>query len=99
MRRLPAVVLLATLASPIQAQTRKAPVPPPRRPAAVPLVPLKKESVEVRCPTPLGIGVKTRLAFCDVMSGRDPAEGILITLPQHRGAVTLTFDLHNRHTY
>jgi hypothetical protein len=33
------------------------------------------------------------------MSGRIPAEGILIKLPQHRGPVTLTFDLHNRHTY
>jgi hypothetical protein len=33
------------------------------------------------------------------MSGRDPAGGILIALPQHRGPVTLTFDLHNRHTY
>ena len=33
------------------------------------------------------------------MSGRDPATGILIPLPPHRGAVTLTFDLHNRHTY
>ena len=51
------------------------------------------------CPTPLGAGVKTKLAFCDVMSGRDPAAGVLITLPPHRGPVTLTFDLHNRHTY
>jgi hypothetical protein len=33
------------------------------------------------------------------MSGRDPATGILIPLPPHRGPVTLTFDLHNRHTY
>jgi hypothetical protein len=33
------------------------------------------------------------------MSGRDPAGGIVITLPPHRGPVTLTFDLHNRHTY
>ena len=37
--------------------------------------------------------------FCDVMSGRDPAAGILIPLPPHRGPVTLSFDLHNRHTY
>lgn len=37
--------------------------------------------------------------YCDVMSGRDPAEGILIPLPEHRGPVTLSFDLHNRHTY
>ena len=33
------------------------------------------------------------------MTGRDPAAGMLITLPPHRGPVTLTFDLHNRHTY
>ena len=47
------------------------------------------------CPTPLGIGVRTKLVFCDVMTGRDPAEGIIITFPPHRGPVTLTFDLHN----
>jgi hypothetical protein len=51
------------------------------------------------CPAPLGTGVNTKRAFCDVMTGRDPAGGILITLPPHRGPVTLTFDLHNRHTY
>jgi len=32
-----------------------------------------------------------------VLIGRDPAAGILITIPPHRGPVTLTFDLHNRH--
>jgi len=37
--------------------------------------------------------------FCDVLTGRDPAEGVVITLPPHTGPVTLTFDLHNRHTY
>ncbi|MNC85445.1 hypothetical protein D3C83_10440 [compost metagenome] len=31
--------------------------------------------------------------------GRDPAEGIIIELPPHTGPVTLTFDLHNRHTF
>ena len=51
------------------------------------------------CPTPLGTGVNSRLEFCDVMSGRNPSEGILIKLPPHRGPVTLTFALHNRHTY
>jgi len=96
-RRLIILLLLATVAAPGRAQTRK-PVPA-RRPPVAPLAPLKKESVELTCPTPLGVGMKSRLAFCDVMSGRDPADGILITLPQHRGPVTLTFDLHNRHTY
>ena len=51
------------------------------------------------CPAPLGTGVRTLRSFCDVMTGRDPAAGILITIPSHRGDVTLTFDLHNRHTY
>jgi hypothetical protein len=51
------------------------------------------------CPAPLGLGVKTKQSFCDVLTGRNPAEGILIKLPPHQGAVTLTFDLHNRHTY
>ena len=37
--------------------------------------------------------------FCDVLTGRDPAGGIIITLPPHSGPVTLSFDLHNRHTY
>ena len=51
------------------------------------------------CPTPLGVGVKSKVAFCEVMTGRDPAGGILVKLPPHTGPVTLTFDLHNRHTY
>jgi hypothetical protein len=33
------------------------------------------------------------------MSNRDPAAGVLIKLPPHQGPVTLTFNLHNRHTY
>jgi len=54
---------------------------------------------QITCPTPLGNGVVTRRAYCDIMSGRDPANGVLIPLPPHQGSVTLTFDLHNRHTY
>ena len=37
--------------------------------------------------------------FCDVLTGRDVFGGVVITLPPHTGPVTLTFDLHNRHTY
>src|ERR1700733_15645185 len=33
------------------------------------------------------------------MTGRDPATGVLVPLPPHVGPVTLTFNLHNRHTY
>jgi len=72
---------------------RKAPPPPPPPP------PLTKVAPEMTCPTPLGAGVTTKLAFCDILTGRDPAAGMLIALPPHTGPVTLTFDLHNRHTY
>ena len=51
------------------------------------------------CPSLLGDGVQTARSFCDVLTGRESAAGIIIELPPHRGAVTLAFDLHNRHTY
>ena len=77
------------------AQTRR----PARKPAAPPPNVLKNEAPEMICPTPLGVGVTTKISFCDVMTERDPAAGILIKLPPHKGPVTLTFDLHNRQTY
>lgn len=72
-----------------------------RRPAARPpnLGPAIHEAPQVTCPAPLGSGVSSKQTFCDVLIGRDPAAGILITIPPHRGDVTLTFDLHNRHTF
>jgi hypothetical protein len=33
------------------------------------------------------------------MAERDPAKGVVIQVPPHRGPATLTFDLHNLHTY
>lgn len=95
MRRLLTAGLIGILAIPTLAQTR----PPARKPAAPPPPPLTKVAPEMVCPAPLGVGVRTNLSFCDVLTGRDPAGGILIKLPPHRGPVTLTFDLHNRHTY
>jgi hypothetical protein len=78
------------------AQTRRTPAPARR---AAPAPALKTETPEMRCPASLGTGVTTKREFCDVMTGRVPAAGIIITLPPHRGPVKLTFDLHNRHTY
>jgi hypothetical protein len=92
MRRVIAIALLC--AAPAAAQTRR---PPARKPA--PTVAPKKVAPDMTCPTPLGIGVKTRLAFCEVMAGRDPAAGVLIQVPPHKGPAILTFDLHNLHTY
>ena len=95
MRRLLATgVLVAVLISDASAQTRK----PPRRAPAPPVAPTKVVA-DVMCPAPLGVGVTTKIAFCDVMTGRAPASGIIVTIPDHRGPASLTFDLHNRHTY
>jgi hypothetical protein len=88
------VALLLDLTGGLSAQTR----PPARRPSPPPPEPVTA-AAEMTCPTPLGVGVRTRRAFCDVMSASDPATGVLVALPPHRGPVTLSFDLHNRHTY
>ena len=57
------------------------------------------ESVEVRCPSVLGIGVETDLVFCDVLAQQDPTLGVIVVLPRRRGEAMLSFNLHNRHTY
>jgi hypothetical protein len=69
----------------------------PRKPPPPP--PLQMEPAEVNCPETLGTGVKTGAVFCFVLAGRDPAEGVLVTIPPHTGPATLLFDIHNRHTY
>jgi hypothetical protein len=99
MRALVAGAVIAILTVPAFAQTRRPPARPAPRPATPPAPALTRNAPEVVCPTPLGIGVTSNQSFCDVMTGRDPTAGILIKLPPHRGPVTLTFDLHNRHTY
>src|SRR5947208_12136724 len=93
MRRLIAVACLvvASVSASAQSRGRRAAPPPP---AAT-----KTVAPDMTCPTPLGIGVKTRIAFCEVMAGRDPAAGVLIQVPPHKGLATLTFNLHNLHTY
>lgn len=93
------VAVALALAAPTAAQTA-APKKPAARPAAKPVTPRRvTEDAVVACPNMLGIGVASRLQFCDVLTGRNPADGMLIHLPPHRGVLTLTFDLHNRHTY
>jgi len=94
-RRTAAVLLITALAGAVvlsgqttrRAPARRAPVPP------------KSEAAMVNCPTVLGQGAKTGLMFCDVLIERDPAAGVTIPFPPHTGDVTLSFTLHNRHTY
>src|SRR5712691_3739828 len=75
-------------------------VGPQRRAAAraaqPPAAPAQKIAAQMVCPSPLGIGVSTKVSFCDVMTESKPAPGIVVTLPPHKGPVILTFNLHNR---
>src|SRR6185436_20254549 len=96
---MPRVLLLiasmAIAAAPGFSQTRKS--APARR--APPPAAMTKVEPDMACPAPLGTGVRTKLAFCEVLAGRDPAGGLLIRLPPHKGPAMLTFDLHNLHLY
>jgi hypothetical protein len=74
-------------------QKRRAPARKPAPP------PPKVEPAQVKCPEPLGTGVRTGANYCFVLAGSDPAQGVIITIPPHTGPATLQFDLHNRHTY
>jgi hypothetical protein len=91
-----AIAIALCLVTPLAAQARK---PIIRKPTPPPATPAKKLAPEMACPTPLGAGVTSKTMFCDVLTGRDPQAGIIVTLPPHRGTVTLSFDLHNRQTY
>ncbi|RPJ57088.1 MAG: hypothetical protein EHM24_29820 [Acidobacteria bacterium] len=73
--------------------------PAPRRPAAPPVPKLVAEAPAIQCPQVLGMGVGSKLRFCDVMTSLVPSEGILIRFSPHKGPLKLSFDLHNRHTY
>jgi hypothetical protein len=100
-RALTAMIIAAVLASvPVAAQSRRPSKKiPPKAARTGPLAPLKTMTPDVKCPSLIGMGVKTVRSFCDVPAGRDPAQGIVIALPPHAGPGTLTFDLHARHLY
>lgn len=88
-----AALLCLCAVLPVSAQRRTARRVPVKPPAP------KTEPAVFQCPSPLGAGATSRQEFCDVVTGRDPADGVVIELPPHTGDVTLTFSLHNRHTY
>ena len=57
------------------------------------------EPAEVHCPSVLGVGVNTDLAFCDILIQQDAGLGARVVLPARQGEATVSFNLHNRHTY
>ena len=95
MRRAATVVLLICLLS-VSLSAQRSRTPATRKPVPKPAP--KTEPAAVTCPEQLGIGLKTKATFCFVLAGRNPADGVLVAVPSHSQA-TLTFDLHNRHTY
>lgn len=101
MRVVLALLCASLILSPsLDAQTRKAtPRKAPATKKAPPAPVVTRIQAEIKCPSELGQGVATSRRFCDVLTGRDPKEGILVTIPPHRGPVTMMFELHNRHTY
>jgi hypothetical protein len=85
----------------VDAQQRRRPAPrttskPKPKPTAAPP---KSEPAQVKCPESLGSGVRTGALYCFVLAGRDPVQGVIVTIPPHSGDAKVSFDLHNRHTY
>jgi hypothetical protein len=88
-----ALVALVIAAAAAEGQTTRRPAARRTQP------PLTTVDADVTCPALLGVGVKTRRTYCDVLTGREPAEGIIVKVPPRTGPATLLFDLHNRQTY
>ena len=86
-----AVLVAVWLAPATLAQARRGAAP---RATAVRTEPLKFE-----CPSVLGVGVRTKAVYCDVLAGRNAVDGTWVDLPARTGVATLRFDLHNRHLY
>jgi hypothetical protein len=96
------LVLCAILAAMpvVDAQTRKSTKKAPARVTKkAPAPALQTIPASLVCGSELGMGVTTGRRFCDVLTGNDPKQGVIVTIPPHRGPVTISFDLHNRHTY
>jgi hypothetical protein len=98
MRSLGLCVATVFLAGGLAAGAQSSKKPQPRKAPAAQPAPLRAEA-QITCPAELGQGVKTRRRFCDVLTGQDPKDGLLVTIPPHRGTVALSFELHNRHMY
>jgi hypothetical protein len=58
--------------------------------------PAKRTTQAAVCASNLGVGVKTKRQFCDVLITSSAAESVSMTIPARTGAATLMFDLHNR---
>lgn len=60
--------------------------------------PAAQVTSEFTCAAQLGIGLKSKRTFCDIVIGTAVKDGVRMSIPAHTGASTLRFDLHNRYT-
>ena len=88
MPRLTVVVVAWVLAAGLVSAQRSA----AQRPAS------RRVTTAFKCAADLGVGVKTKRRFCDVVIAASGAESVAMTIPAHTGTATLMFDLHNRFT-
>jgi len=85
-----ALLLTAALTSGVVALLPAAQTAPPAR------APGSRVTTQHTCAAGLGNGVKSRRAFCDVITATVPAESVSVAVPARTGTATLLFDLHNR---
>ena len=50
------------------------------------------------CSADLGVGLKSKRKFCDLIISTSTKDGVMMTIPPHTGPTMLMFDLHNRYT-
>ncbi len=66
--------------------------------AAIVATPAADVTTAFTCAADLGIGLKSKRKFCDIVIGSAVTDGVRMTIPPHTGPTTLRFDLHNRYT-
>jgi hypothetical protein len=66
--------------------------------AAVVWVPAPEITSAFSCAADLGVGLKSRRKFCDLIISTSTKDGVMMTIPPHTGPTILMFDLHNRYT-
>ncbi len=62
------------------------------------VAPVPDVTTAFSCAADLGVGIKSKRKFCDIIITTAAKEGVTMTIPPHTGATTLRFDLHNRYT-
>ena len=66
--------------------------------AAVVWTPVPDVTTAFTCGADIGVGIKSRRKFCDVVISTTAADGVMMAVAPHSGTTTLMFDLHNRYT-